>query len=93
MLESLVLFILCCYGLTSILVYGKIFNKIRPKYGFFHCTMCMGFHVGWIIYILFYYSNFFSSLDFINLFIFSCISSGTSYLMSNLVDDEGIRIK
>ena len=50
---NLVWFILCAYGLTQILVYGSIFDKIRPKKtwlnGFgelFHCPMCMGFWVG-----------------------------------------------
>ena len=46
-------FILAAYGLTQILVYGSIFNKVRPPrqwlHGFgklFHCPMCMGFWVG-----------------------------------------------
>jgi len=39
----LLVFILACYGLTNILTYGKIFDKIRPKEHFFHCSMCVGF--------------------------------------------------
>ena len=45
-------FILACYGMTTILVYGKIFNPVRPKTGFFgdlfKCTLCTGFWVGMI---------------------------------------------
>ena len=50
---DLIYFILAAYGLTQILVFGSIFNKIRPTKkwlnGFgklFHCPMCMGFWVG-----------------------------------------------
>ena len=78
-------FILACYGMTMILVYGKIFNKIRPKYHMFHCAMCMGFWVG-------VFNSFLLSLPF-NFFIAGCISSGTSYFLSRLVDDEGILFK
>jgi len=48
---ELLTFILCAYGLTQILVYGEIFNRLRPKKGrlkgIVTCPMCMGFHVGW----------------------------------------------
>ena len=51
---ELITFILCAYGLTQIVVYGKIFNKIRPTKGrageLFRCPMCMGFHVGWFLF-------------------------------------------
>ncbi len=30
---ELLTFILCAYGLTQILVYGKIFSRLRPKKG------------------------------------------------------------
>ena len=53
---ELLTFILCAYGLTQILVYGKIFSKIRPKKGklgeLANCPMCMGFHVGWLLMLL-----------------------------------------
>ena len=78
-------FILACYGMTMILVYGKIFDSIRPKHHFFHCTMCTGFYVG-------IFNWFLLDLPF-NFFIAGCISSGTSYLLSRIVDDDGIAIK
>ena len=78
-------FILACYGMTMILVYGKIFDSVRPKHHFFHCTMCTGFYVG-------LFNWFLLNLPF-NFFIAGCISSGTSYLLSRIVDDDGIAIK
>ena len=46
-------FILACYGMTFILVYGKIFEDLRPKKDYtkkwntlFHCPLCVGFWVG-----------------------------------------------
>lgn len=82
-------FILACYGMTMIVVYGSIFNKFRPKTGFFgklfNCTMCTGFWVGIV-------NSFLLSTPF-NFFIAGCISSGTSYFLSRLVDDEGILFK
>lgn len=82
---NLVSFALACYGMTMILVYGKIFDKIRPKHHFFKCCLCVGFWVGCFNWLLL-------NLPF-NFFIAGCISSGTSYLLSRLVDDDGITIK
>jgi len=78
-------FILACYGMTMIAVYGKIFDAIRPQYHFFKCTMCMGWWVGAINAICFF------DLP-CNWFMAACISSGTSYFISRLVNDEGILI-
>lgn len=82
----LLTFILACYGATMIAVYGKIFDAIRPNYHFFKCTMCMGWWVGVINAICFF------NLPF-SWFVAGCISSGTSYFISRLVDDDGIAIK
>jgi hypothetical protein len=82
---QLITFILACYGMTMIVVYGKIFEPVRPNHYFFRCTMCMGFWVGLI-------NIFMIELPF-NAFTAGCISSGTSYLLSRLVDDDGILIK
>ena len=79
-------FILACYGMTMIAVYGKIFDAIRPQHHFFKCPMCMGFWVGVINTICFFNMPF-------SWFIGGCISSGTSYFISRLVDDDGIMIK
>lgn len=98
-MTNLLLFILSCYGMTFILVYGSIFNSIRPKQesGFlgklFNCPLCTGFHVGYIIFSLFWLGGIKLFPHFIiGNFIFACISSGTSYLLSVVVDDFGIKI-
>jgi hypothetical protein len=91
---DLLVFILACYGMTMILVYSKIFEKIREKIRsldvellsyMIKCTMCMGFWVG-------IFNSFLIDLSF-NWFIAGCVSSGTSYFISRLVDDDGILIK
>ena len=78
-------FILACYGMTMIAVYGKIFDAIRPQHHFFKCPMCMGFWVGIINWFLIDVS--------FNFFVAGCIGSGASYFISRLVDDDGIIIK
>lgn len=71
--------------MTMILVYGKIFDSIRPSHHFFKCCLCMGFWVG--------IANWFLIDVKFNFFVAGCISAGTSYLLSRLVDDDGILIK
>jgi hypothetical protein len=84
---DLLFFILVCYGLTQILVYGSIFNKIRPRHHFFHCPMCMGFWVGVFIYWLF------NPFDPTYGFAYGCLSSGTSYALCQIFGDEGINFR
>lgn len=84
-METLITFILSSYGATMIIVYGSIFNSIRPKDSiFFKCTMCVGFWVGLA-------NAFLLDINF-NWFAACCLSSGTSYFLSRLVDDFGIKI-
>jgi len=95
---SLLFFILACFGLTQILVYGSILEPLRPKKGLlgelFKCPMCVGFHVGYIIAILMCGSNLYNiNFNFIDLFLLSCLSSGTSYVLCSLFTDFGINIK
>lgn len=55
---ELIIFFLACYGLTNIVVSGKIFSPLRkwldinyPKIGeLFHCHMCFGFYAGILIF-------------------------------------------
>lgn len=91
---NLLTFILACYGMTMILVYSKIFEYVRIKLNSLNsemltymlkCCMCMGFWVGIFVSLIL-------EVPF-NCFIAGCISSGTSYLLSRLVDDDGILIK
>lgn len=91
---NLLTFILACYGMTMVVVYSKLFEKPRTVINSLNneyitymlkCTMCMGFWVG-------IFNWFLLDLSF-NLFIAGCISSGTSYLLSRLADDDGLTIK
>jgi len=98
MLE-LFLFILSSWGMTQILIYGKIFNKIRPKHHFFHCSMCLGFWCGVFIHFIMEYlkiPNILYHIEMIEFwlktFIFGCLSSGTSYALSCIFGDDGINI-
>ena len=96
---ELIWFLLAAFGLTQILVYGKIFDNYRPdKEDFrgwgelFHCPMCMGFWVGLFLFLINGFTELFTfEYSFINAFICGCISAGTSYMLSMLIDDFGIR--
>jgi len=89
---DLVFFILCCYGLTLILTYGSIFNKIRPKNKFFHCPMCIGFWVGIFLWSINGCTELFTfDYNWINPILLGGLSSGTSYFLAMLIGDKGIR--
>ena len=95
---SLIIFILAAYGLTQIFVYGSIFEPIRPTTGklgeLFQCSMCVGFWVGTLLYGVSFCTELFTfELNVVNPFILGCISSGTSYILNRIFDDEGIKIK
>ena len=97
---NLLSFILAAYGMTFIIVYGKIFEDIRPKKDYtkkwntlWNCPLCMGFWVGVVLCGLSPHTQLFSfELSFGNAFVLGCISAGTSYLISVLVDDFGLRL-
>ena len=94
---SLVYFVLAAYGLTQVLVYGTIFDKLRPTTGklgeLFHCPMCMGFWVGLFLFGINAYTELFTfEYTIANLFILGWLSSGTSYVLSMLINDDGIQI-
>jgi len=82
-------FILACYGLTQILIYGTIFDYIRPKQGkiaeLFKCPMCLGFWVGLFNWFMF-------DVQF-NILAAGFISSATSYALCMLFNDFGLNIK
>ena len=95
---ELLYFILCAYGLTQILVYGKIFNKIRPTKGnlgeLLSCPMCTGFWVGVFLFGINGLTELFSfEYNLINSFLLGCLSSGTSYIMNMIFGDCGIKIE
>ncbi len=93
---ELLIFILCAYGLTQIVVYGSLLNKIRPKKGklgeLFRCPMCMGFHIGWFLMLLSPFTELFSfDVTVVNFFLLGWLSSGTSYVLNMIFGDNGVK--
>jgi len=89
---ELVYFILSSYGLTQILVYGKILDRIRPDYYFFHCPMCIGMWVGVFLLLINPGTELFNfKISVANFICLGSISSGTSYILCVLFGDEGIK--
>jgi len=96
---DLLYFILAAYGLTQILVFGSVFNKIRPSKkwlnGFgelFHCSMCMGFWVGAFLFSINKFTELFNfEYNIVNFLIMSWLASGTSYILCMIFGDEGIK--
>ena len=84
---ELLTFILVSHGMTQILVYGSIFDKVRPKEGFFGellgCPMCTGFWVGVFLWGINPLTALFTyDLSVVTGFMLGCLSSGTCYLLS-----------
>ena len=95
---DLIYFIFCAYGLTQILVYGKIFDSVRPskdKFGeLFQCPMCVGFWVGVFLFGINDLTELFNfEYNFINALLLGCLSSGTSYILNMIFGDCGIKIE
>ena len=98
---DLLFFILVCYGMTQLIVYASIFDKIRPSPGFlrgfgklFHCPMCMGFHVGWAVFLMIWQSGYqMWNNIYLGCLLYGSLSAGTSYFLSMLVDDHGLNLK
>ena len=96
---GLVWFILAAYGMTFILVYGKIFENIRPPKDYtkkwntlFHCPLCMGFWVGVFLFSINGFTELFMfDYNLANAFICGCVSAGTSYMLSMIINDDGLR--
>ena len=94
-------FVLAAYGITQILVYSDMpmIARLRPPKNFaggygkvFHCPMCMGFHVGWFLMLLSPFTELFNfDITVANFFILGGLSSGTSYILTMLIGDEGIK--
>jgi len=93
---EILFFILCAYGLTQILVYGSIFNLVRPTHGWFgelfKCPMCVGFWVGVFLFGINKYTELFNfEYNLVNPFLLGCLSSGTSYVLNMVFGDHGVR--
>ena len=97
---DLLWFSLACYGLTYLVVYASIFNRIRPskewRGGFgklFNCTLCFGFHAGWFLFVINRWTELFTfDYTIANFFICGWVGAGVSYILSMIVGDEGILV-
>ena len=85
---ELIYFVLCAYGMTYMLVYGSIFDFLRPKKGklgeLLHCPLCTGF---WVTELFTYDYNLTNGL------LLGSISAGTSYFLSSILDDFGLKFR
>jgi len=91
---DLLYFVLSAYGLTQILTYARIFDRVRPSYYFFHCPMCIGFYVGWFLWAINEYTELFTfDYSITTAFLLACVSSGTSYVLNMIFSDEGINFR
>ena len=94
---QLIIFVLICYGLTLILLYGSIFNSIRPTTGtlgeLFKCSLCTGFWAGIIVLFISQDSQLITyELNFVNCLLLGWLSAGTSYFLDMIVDDFGLKL-
>ena len=89
---SVLVFVLCAYGLTQILVFSSLFKPYRPSHHFFHCPMCVGFWVGVLLVLLNPFTELFTfDVSLINAFLLGWLSSGTSYALCMLISDGGFQ--
>ena len=94
---SLVYFCLAAAGMTQILVYGTIFNKIRPTKGWlgqlFSCSMCTGFWVGLFLWSVNAFTTLFTfDYSLVTGLFLGCVSSLVSYVVDAVFDDHGIKL-
>ena len=99
MFYYLLLFCLSCSGFTWIVTRSKIFKPVRDFNNtwfwknLLNCSACTGFHVGWISFLIFYYSNIILFPNIIaGMWLFGCISSIVSYIIDRIVNDWGINL-
>jgi hypothetical protein len=95
---GLIYFILISYGMTYILLYGSIFNPVRPKKGklgeLFKCPLCMGFWVGVFLWSINPFTELFTyDYNLINALLLGCLSAGTSYFLSMILNDFGLKFR
>ena len=89
---SVLVFILCAYGLTQILVFSSLFEPYRPSHHFFHCPMCVGFWVGVLLVLLNPFTELFTfDVTVVNALLLGWLSSGTSYALCMLISDGGLQ--
>ena len=91
-------FCLISYGLTQIIIYGKIFDPIRPKEGklgqLLSCTMCTGFWVGLFLWFVKGSTQLFNFDDsLITAMLLGFAASAAAYVGNTVFGDEGIKVE
>ena len=91
-------FCLISYGLTQILVYGKIFDRIRPKEGklgqLLSCPMCTGFWVGIFLWFVRHQTELFTFDDsYVTALLLGFASSAAAYVGNMTFGDHGIKME
>ena len=91
-------FSLITYGLTQILVYGKILNPIRPKSGklgqLLECSMCTGFWVGLFLWSVKDYTQLFTfDNSFVTGLLLGFAGSAVAYVGDTVFGDEGLKVE
>ena len=91
-------FCLISYGLTQILVYGKIFDPIRPQTGklgqLLECPMCTGFWVGLFLWSVKDYTQLFTfDNSFVTALLLGFAASAAAYVGNTVFGDEGIKME
>jgi len=91
-------FSLISYGLTQILVYGKILDPIRPKSGklgqLLECPMCTGFWVGLFLWSVKDYTQLFTfDNSFVTGLLLGFAGSAAGYVGNTLFGDEGLKVE
>ena len=91
-------FCLVSYGLTQILVYGKIFDPIRPKSGklgkLLECPMCTGFWVGLFLWFVKDYTQLFTfDNSLVTALLLGFAGSAAAYIGNMVFGDDGIKIE
>ncbi len=90
-------FCLISYGLTQLLVYGKIFDPIRPKSGklgqLLRCPMCTGFWVGLFLWFVKDYTQLITFDDsFVTGLLLGSAGSAAAYVGTMVFCDDGIKV-
>ena len=91
-------FSLISYGLTQILVYGKILDPIRPRSGklgqLLECPMCTGFWVGLFLWSVKDYTQLFTfDNSFVTGLLLGFAGSAAAYVGNTLFGDEGLKVE
>ncbi len=80
-MTNLLTFLICSAGLTWILVYGSIFDRIRPDWKVLKCPACVGWWVGLTLWFVNDLTTLFTfEYVLFNGILLGCASSITSWL-------------